>query len=237
MKVRLFEIFTSIEGEGLLLGTKTLFVRLAGCPFGCFYCDTPLALPLDSGQEYSIEECIKLVDKNLQDNTYKVNFTGGDPLIQYEAVAELAKFVKSKNIKTYLESSCFDFVKFNHVLPFIDFVKIEFKTIESGFVEPKHYETLLKNEINCLKESINQHKLTYIKIVVSSKTTIPEFSRLIKTIFGQIIKSGISGFVIQPTSGIAEPDLKLLLSLYDIVYPHYPEVRIVPQLHKVIGAP
>ena len=40
MKTRIFEIFTSIEGEGILYGTKTLFVRLAGCPYSCFYCDT-----------------------------------------------------------------------------------------------------------------------------------------------------------------------------------------------------
>ena len=94
MKTRIFEIFTSIEGEGILYGTKTLFVRLAGCPYTCFYCDTLDALPLDSGKEYSITEACDLIDNNLQDNTYKVNFTGGEPLIQYEAVNELAKHVK-----------------------------------------------------------------------------------------------------------------------------------------------
>jgi organic radical activating enzyme len=31
--MKLSEIFTSIEGEGILFGTKTMFVRLAGCPF------------------------------------------------------------------------------------------------------------------------------------------------------------------------------------------------------------
>ena len=54
MKVRLTEIFTSIEGEGIFCGTKTLFVRLAGCPYGCFYCDTQDSLPLDSG---TIADC------------------------------------------------------------------------------------------------------------------------------------------------------------------------------------
>jgi organic radical activating enzyme len=58
LKVRLFEIFTSVEGEGILYGTKTLFVRLAGCPFTCFYCDTKESLPLDSGKEYDIQEVI-----------------------------------------------------------------------------------------------------------------------------------------------------------------------------------
>ncbi len=108
MKVRLFEIFTSVEGEGILYGTKTLFVRLAGCPFTCFYCDTLDALPLDSGKEYTLEEACDLIDKELHDKTYKVNFTGGDPLIQHDAVAEMAKHVQSLKIPTYLESACFD---------------------------------------------------------------------------------------------------------------------------------
>ena len=83
MKTRIFEIFTSIEGEGILYGTKTLFVRLAGCPYSCFYCDTLDALPLDSGKEYSIAEACNLIDRNLQENTFKVNFTGGEPLMKH----------------------------------------------------------------------------------------------------------------------------------------------------------
>ena len=67
MKTRLFEIFTSIEGEGILYGTKTLFIRFAGCPFSCFYCDTPDALPSDSGKEYSISEACNLIDEAKKD--------------------------------------------------------------------------------------------------------------------------------------------------------------------------
>ena len=167
MKVRLFEIFTSVEGEGILYGTKTLFVRLAGCPFTCFYCDTKESLPLDSGTEYTIEEANQLVDSNLKNQTYKVNFTGGDPLIQHEAVALLAKHIQDKKIPTYLESSCFDVDRFNHVLPFIDIVKIEFKTKDSDFVDSKHYEKLIGHAMKCLESSVKANKTTYIKIVVS----------------------------------------------------------------------
>jgi organic radical activating enzyme len=237
LKVRLFEIFTSVEGEGILYGTKTLFVRLAGCPFTCFYCDTKESLPLDSGKEYDIQEASRLIESNLKKQTYKVNFTGGDPLIQHEAVAELAKFVQSKKIPTYLESSCFDVDRFNHVLPFMDIVKIEFKTIDSEFVDSKHYEKLIENALNCLKSSVSAKKTTYIKIVVSSKTELIEFTNLVKNIFNSVSKNQIDGFIIQPTYGIAEPSLELLLSLYDIVYPYYNEVKVVPQLHKFIGAP
>ncbi len=237
MKVRIFEIFTSVEGEGILYGTKTLFVRLAGCPFTCFYCDTKESLPLDSGTEYSIEDANKLIDSNLKKQTYKVNFTGGDPLIQHQAVAELAKHIQEKNIPTYLESSCFDVDRFNHVLPFIDIVKIEFKTKDSEFVEEKNYEKFITQTIKCLESSVNTKKTTFIKIVVSSKTKLDEFKELTNQIFNTISKNDISGFVIQPTYGISEPSLDLLLDLYDIVYPNYIDVKVVPQLHKIIGAP
>ena len=237
MKVRLFEIFTSVEGEGILYGTKTLFVRLAGCPFTCFYCDTKESLPLDSGTEYNMDEACNLIDSNLKNQTYKVNFTGGDPLVQYQAVAELAKHVQSKKIPTYLESSCFDSKKFDYILPFIDIVKIEFKTKDSEFVDSKHYEKLIANTMDCLKSSVSSKKITYIKIVVSSKTNLNDFSDLVTSIFNSISKNQIDGFVIQPTYGIAEPSLDLLLKMYDIVYPFYNEVKVVPQLHKFIGAP
>ena len=236
MKTRLFEIFTSIEGEGILYGTKTLFVRFAGCPYSCFYCDTLDALPLDSGEEYSINEACNLIDKNLQENTYKVNFTGGEPLIQHEAVSEIAKYVRSKGIPTYLESACFDSKKFLYVLPLIDYVKIEFKTVDSKFVDVKHYPDLIKNTLECLKASINTNKTTYVKIVVSSKTELTGFKELLDKIFQIVLKGEISGFIIQPTTGISEPSLEKLMEFYDSVYPYYNHVRIVPQLHKIINA-
>ena len=237
MKVRIFEIFTSVEGEGILYGTKTLFVRLAGCPFTCFYCDTKESLPLDSGTEYTIEEANQLVDSNLKNQTYKVNFTGGDPLIQHEAVALLAKHIQAKKIPTYLESSCFDIDRFNHVLPFMDIIKIEFKTKDSDFVDSKHYEKLITHTMKCLESSVQTKKTTYIKIVVSSKTLLNEFKELVNQIFNIISKNDVDGFIIQPTYGVSEPSLDLLLDLYDIVYPHYIDVKVVPQLHKFIGAP
>jgi len=237
LKVRLFEIFTSIEGEGILYGTKTLFVRLAGCPFTCFYCDTLDALPIDSGNEYAIEEACNLIEKNLEENTYKVNFTGGEPLVQSEGVLEMAKYVKSKNIPTYLESSCYDSEKFSQVLPFMDFIKIEFKTPEAKFVDTNHYSKLIQNALECLKISVDSNKITYIKIVVSAKTELRDFKELLDKIFNIVSKKDLTGFIIQPTYGIAEPSLEKLLKFYDLVFPFYKEIRIVPQLHKFIGAP
>lgn len=234
-RVKLSEIFTSIEGEGILFGTKTMFVRLAGCPLKCHWCDTPYALPMDSGSDYSIDEVKDLISKSLHPNTYKVNFTGGEPLVQHEAVIELAKFVRQKGIRTYLESACYDSARFAKVLPHIDLVKVEFKLKDSKVVDEKHYGSLLRSELDCLKLAIDSGKTTYIKVVVTNSSSLKEFKELVQEVFRAARPAEIAGFIIQPSYKIDEPTLDVLFGFYDAVYPVYDQVRVVPQLHKAIG--
>jgi organic radical activating enzyme len=236
-RARVSEIFTSIEGEGIFVGKKTLFIRLSGCHLKCRWCDTKYALPLDSGTDYQIDEIKDLITKELRPFTYKVNFTGGEPLLQTEAVIELADFIKKQtNLKTYIESSCFDSELFSKVLPYIDICKIEFKTDDSKVVDNEEYDNLLLNEIKCLELAIESNKATYIKIVVTNSTNLESFKNLVYNISKKIKPSDILGFVIQPSFGIDQPTVNKLLDTYDIVQPMFPEVRIIPQLHKEIGA-
>ena len=236
-RARVSEIFTSIEGEGIFVGKKTLFIRLSGCHLKCRWCDTKYALPLDSGTDYQIDEIKDLIIKELRPFTYKVNFTGGEPLLQTEAVIELADFIKKQtNLKTYIESSCFDSELFSKVLPYIDICKIEFKTDDSNVVEDQEYDNLLLNEIKCLELAVESNKATYIKIVVTNSTNLESFKNLVYNISKKIKPSDILGFIIQPSFGIDQPTVNKLLDTYDIVQPMFPEVRIIPQLHKEIGA-
>lgn len=236
-RARVSEIFTSIEGEGIFVGKKTLFIRFSGCHLKCRWCDTKYALPLDSGTDYQIDEIKDLIIKELQPFTYKVNFTGGEPLLQTEAVIELADFIKKQtNLKTYMESSCFDSELFSKVLPYIDICKVEFKTDDSKVVEDEEYDNLLLNEIRCLELAIESNKATYIKIVVTNSTNLESFKNLVYNISKKSEPSDILGFIIQPSFGIDQPTVNKLLDTYDIVQPMFPEVRIIPQLHKEMGA-
>lgn len=236
-RVRVSEIFTSFEGEGVFVGKKTLFIRLSGCHLKCRWCDTKYALPLDSGTDYELNEVKDLIVKQLQPFTYKVNFTGGEPLLQTDAVVQLADFIKTHtNLRTYIESSCFDSELFAKILPYMDICKVEFKTEDSKVVEDGDYDDLLHNEFRCLELAVKNNKTTYIKIVVTNSTNLESFKNLVYNISKKIDPSYITSFVIQPSYGIDQPTVNKLLDTYDIVQPMFPEVRIIPQLHKEIGA-
>jgi len=78
--IKVNEFFVSIQGEGTRTGRLCSFIRLSGCSFGCYYCDTKYANSYD-GIEYSVDDLVKIV-KNF--DTKLVEITGGEPLEQEE---------------------------------------------------------------------------------------------------------------------------------------------------------
>jgi 7-carboxy-7-deazaguanine synthase len=236
-KVQLNEIFVSIEGEGILAGTKTLFIRFSGCHLKCHWCDTKYSLSPISGKSYTINEAKYLILQHLQSNLYKVNFTGGEPLLQTQPLIALADFVKNElKIKTYLESSCFDWKRFELVLPYFDICKVEFKTSDSKVVESKYYENLLQNELRCLDISLNRtDKISFIKIVFTNSTTLDEVRDLLSRVFERPNISNLSGITLQPSYQYDSPSTKQILKIYDEVCYYYKDVRVIPQMHKLLG--
>ena len=77
------ELFRSLQGEGFLTGTPSVFVRLAGCNLRCWYCDTPYASWHPEGEEMSVEQIIGRVDALGERH---VILTGGEPMLFQELV-------------------------------------------------------------------------------------------------------------------------------------------------------
>ncbi|NET23777.1 MAG: radical SAM protein [Okeania sp. SIO1H5] len=82
-KLRVSEIYCSVQGESTHAGRVCTFVRLAGCPLRCRYCDTPYALTVRDGEPYSQAQIIQEVQ---QFPTHLVEITGGEPLMQRAAI-------------------------------------------------------------------------------------------------------------------------------------------------------
>ncbi|BAT71612.1 radical SAM domain protein [Thermosulfidibacter takaii ABI70S6] len=84
MKLKVSEIFCSLQGEGLRVGEPAVFLRLAGCNLRCSYCDTKYSW--ESGDLLEIEEVVQRV-KDFDIRTLIV--TGGEPTLQSTALIDL----------------------------------------------------------------------------------------------------------------------------------------------------
>ena len=76
-RLRITEIFYSLQGEARSVGCPTVFIRLTGCPLRCGYCDTSYAF--HGGEWYSLDDILREVERY---NTRYVTVTGGEPLAQ-----------------------------------------------------------------------------------------------------------------------------------------------------------
>ena len=86
------------------------------------------------------------------------------------------------------------------------------------------------------KVPVTNSKTTYIKVVVTNSSNLMEFKDIVCEVFRIARPSELAGFIIQPSYRVDEPTLDVLFGFYDTVYPIYNQVRVIPQLHKIIGA-
>ncbi|MDX1488881.1 MAG: 7-carboxy-7-deazaguanine synthase QueE [Acidiferrobacterales bacterium] len=97
-RLRITEIFYSLQGEARTVGVPTVFVRLTGCPLRCTYCDTEYAFY--GGERMSFEEILSQVD------AYRPRYvcvTGGEPLAQ-PASRDLLRILCDRGYAVSLET-------------------------------------------------------------------------------------------------------------------------------------
>jgi 7-carboxy-7-deazaguanine synthase len=98
-RLRVTEVFHSLQGEASLSGWPTVFIRLTGCPLRCRYCDTAYAF---SGGEWQSIDAI--VESTLAFGARHVCVTGGEPLAQARCI-ELLTALCDRNLNVSLETS------------------------------------------------------------------------------------------------------------------------------------
>ena len=95
------ELFYSLQGEGSLAGVPSIFIRLAGCPLRCTWCDTKYAWDASEGQEMTSEKVLEAIRDY---PTRYVVLTGGEPMA-HEGVADLADAIRQKGDHLTIETA------------------------------------------------------------------------------------------------------------------------------------
>ncbi|EKD53887.1 MAG: hypothetical protein ACD_60C00143G0029 [uncultured bacterium] len=102
-RLRITELFFSLQGETRTVGLPTFFIRLTGCPLRCSYCDTAYAFT--GGTWYEIDD---ILNKVAHYNAKYVTVTGGEPLAQKACISLLTRLCDAGYEVSLETSGAFD---------------------------------------------------------------------------------------------------------------------------------
>jgi organic radical activating enzyme len=229
MKAPIIEIFSSFQGEGLLIGERQIVVRFAGCNLNCNYCDTNDSKSEKSGTLMTPDEVTAEINKLITPDCMTISFTGGEPSLYPQFISEVAK---NFNLKIMLET--------NGTLPEnigsiekLDIVSLDIKL-------PEHFDgdfdnSIFLNEIKSLNLLITKSINVYCKVVILPSTKIKSFKEVVEKLSENISSKSDLKIIIQPSSPLGEwKDINSKLFEFSEVVGQYFEVSTIPQIHKIL---
>ena len=241
-----FEVFSGIQGEGLLVGERQIFIRLTGCNLKCAFCDTPSArehvdscrIEQTAGSRDFLSVPNPISASDLADYAaqleefpglhHSVSLTGGEPLAQQEFAASVTRHLKSRGFRVLLETNGSLPEAFETVLPCVDMVSMDIKLSGSTFGE-----NLLEIHREFLKKAVNGE--ICVKLVITSSIETEELLDAVKMVH---TTSPNTPIILQPatqTGCIFPPTPDQVLEWQTKSKRIHSDVRVIPQCHKFMG--
>ena len=246
MKTYLSEIFSSIQGEGPYVGERHLFVRFCGCHRDCVFCDTnterteTVVVEKDPGSgsfdqvpnPLSVDQVMGLISEvDRKKTNRRISLTGGAPLLQAHFLRELLPHLCAAEYSIYLETAGDLVQQLKSIIEWVDIVAMDVK-LSSVTQEPNTFPAHWQFLKTCRDFDVD----VFVKMVLSSETDDGE---LIEAAKG-IKKAGGADtlVVLQPMTKAARteavPSGEQLLRWQDKVSSVLPDVRVIPQTHKML---
>ncbi len=209
--LQIYETFSSIQGESSHAGKRCFFIRLAGCPLRCAWCDTKKARSFDSGKPYTVPELVKLAGDS---GIPLVEVTGGEPLAQ-KGTPELCQALLEAGLGVLVETSGSEDIS---ALPEGVIRILDYKTPSSG----EEMSMLTKN-FTALRPCDE------VKFVIADRRDY-ECAKSVLQKFR--LAEQISNILFSPAFGLADGQKLVEWILADQL-----PVRINLQFHKIIWGP
>ena len=244
--IPLIEVFSSVQGEGMLAGYRQIFVRLPGCNLDCAYCDTIIeASPVcrvetspgsgqfeEIAQPVALKTVLEIVHRwctQLPNAHHSISITGGEPLLHDEV---LAHWLPELNIllPIHLETNGTLPVAVSRLIEHLDFISMDIK-LPTAAATPA-----LWDEHRRFLEAAHERDVS-VKVIVGELTVDQELvaaCKLVSDVDDEI------PFIIQPVTdrdGRVSVSPQRLLRLQALASRQLSDVRVLPQMHRFLEVP
>lgn len=249
-RIRLVEVFSSIQGEGILVGRRQVFVRTYGCNIRCSYCDSPETLketpspavcriesPPGSWQferepnPVSAARLTAVVGDYLSEPHHSLSITGGEPLLHAQFLAHwLPQIRAATDLKVFLETNGLLPEHLARIVHLLDYVSMDFKApTATGLTE----EQTWGRHVEFLR--IARACVVYGKLVLTPTTTDEEVFRTAETL--ALVDRSIP-LILQPVTPFGRETAPIrpgdALRHQAIAARILTDVRVIPQTHKMM---
>lgn len=252
LTARLVEVFSAIQGEGLNVGTRQIFIRFALCDLRCHFCDsahtwnvpeTCCVEKTPGHRDYEthpnpvpLPMLLEWVDRQNQPGLHdSIALTGGEPLLHAPFLsAFLPQLRQSTGLPIYLETGGHRPEQLVMVLPYLDSVGMDIKlpsvSGEDRWLSHREFLRL------CYDASVD----VFVKLIIDSNTDPTELeraARLVTDISPQIpvILQPATPLETPNSSVVLPPSPEQVLAWQALMKRTLDRVRAIPQTHKIIG--
>lgn len=243
--LQVIEIFSSIQGEGFLAGRRQVFLRLTGCNLDCSYCDTAHGVAeacrietapgsgefRNAAQPVALSEVADLIASwvsRLPGAHHSISLTGGEPLLSAEVLVQWLPALRNL-LPVHLETNGTMHLALEQVIDQVDFISMDMKLPSTSACT----EHLWELHRLFLKSASSRN--ASVKLVVGDATTREEIIQACSIIGA--VNAAIPLFL-QPmtlSTGRVGISGSHLLGLQALAASRLPDVRVIPQMHTMLG--
>ncbi len=250
---RLIEVFSAIQGEGLNVGTRQIFIRFALCDLRCHFCDS--AHTWSAPPTCRVERIPGLRDfethsnpvplpmllqwverQNLPGLHDSISLTGGEPLLHAPFLVQFLREVRNRaGLPIYLETGGHRPEQLAMILPYLDSVGMDLKlpSVSGENRWQEHAEFLQR----CYHASVE----VFVKVIISSFTDPAELERCSELVAAVSPKIPVFLQPVTPLdpphsqAPVVAPSSDQVLAWQAEMKRKLLQVRVVPQTHKMIN--
>jgi organic radical activating enzyme len=256
VEANLVEVFSSIQGEGPDVGTRTLFVRFGACDLRCAWCDSPhtwrpaehcrLERAPGSGEFDAVPNPLQLGDlldaaRRLDVASHRfVSLTGGEPLLQPAAAAACAEALRALGPQLLLETHGLHAGALVAVLPHLDVLSMDWK-LASDVRREGQARGAARESFHPAHEAFlraaGPAPRVVVKIVVTPASGDEEVAEACERIARVRPDACLVLQPVTPTGTVREaPTAGRLHALERLAARSLADVRVIPQTHPQWGA-
>ncbi len=256
-QANLFEVFSSVQGEGSHVGEPTLFVRFGACDLRCRWCDTPhswqpaaecrIETRRGAGVFRTVENPVPIAEvvravRELEAPAHRfISLTGGEPLLQPDAVLALAEALRGLGPRLHLETHGVAVAALERVVGAIDVVAMDWKLAS----DVRRASDPRKGAVAAFHEAHSEFLRiarrapeVMVKVVVTAASQDAELEAMAAAIARIDPDTPVVVQPVTPFGPVREAASAVrLLQVVARLSQQLASVRLIPQTHKAYGAP